>query len=266
MTFVRRALGSSSLVLFAFGFLFPTSNPASVVTSYAHGPVGGDWCHPIAARTASPIGTGACSGVRPGAFFTSPIGGCSFNFLFNGSDGRRYIGTAGHCLVAEGKESKWAPGTGPAIKVEGKTVGHAAYGILKGERDFGLIRLNDGVKASPQMCHFGGPTAMDTGRISGPVVLEHYGNGVVVSSLAPARTSIAMNTNDPDVVTAIGLATFGDSGSGITRAGKALGVVVAIGINTATVGDIFITRLPPQVARAQQVLGTTLRLQTAPRR
>lgn len=266
MTRLRRALGSSSLVLFAFGFLFPTSNPASVVISYEHGPAGGDWCRPIAARTASPIGTGSCSGVRPGGFFSSPIGGCSFNFLFSGSDGRRYIGTAGHCLVADGKETHWAPGTGPAIEVDGRIVGHAAYGILKGDRDFGLIRLDSGVKASPQMCHFGGPTGVDTARVSGPVILEHYGNGVAVSALVPGRTSIALNTRDPDVVTAIGVAAFGDSGSGIMRAGRALGVVVAIGINSATIGDIFITRLPPQVARAERVLGTTLRLLTAPRR
>jgi hypothetical protein len=98
------------------------------------------------------------------------------------------------------------------------------------------------------------------------VLIEHYGNGVGVSAIAPARTSLALNTRDPDVVTAIGLAALGDSGSGAMRAGKALGVLVAIGLSSSEVGDIFITRLPPQIAQAQRVLGIRLALQTAPRR
>ncbi|HYZ90975.1 MAG TPA: hypothetical protein VFA34_01115 [Actinomycetota bacterium] len=266
MTRVHRALGSSSLVLFLFAFLIPTGNPATVAAALGTKQVPGDWCHPIAARTASPVGTGACSGVRPGAFFSSPIGGCSFNFLFKGADGQRYMGTAGHCLVGEGKERSWAPGKGPVINAGGRVVGHAAYGILNEVRDFGLIRLDAGVKASPSMCHFGGPTGTYTERSSGPVFVEHYGNGLAISSVLPARTSVAMNTSDPDYVTATGLAAFGDSGSGATVGGKALGVLVSIGISSASIGNVFITRLPPQVARAERMLGTQLTLQTAPRR
>src|SRR5919108_682488 len=81
-----------------------------------------------------------------------------------------------------------------------------------------------------------------------------------------ARTSVAMNPSDPDYVTATGLAAFGDSGSGATVGGKALGVLVSIGISSASIGNVFITRLPPQVARAERMLGTQLTLQTAPRR
>jgi hypothetical protein len=222
-------------------------------------------CRTIAARTASPVGFGSCSGVRPGAFFQSPIGGCSFNFLFKGSDGYRYMGTAGHCLVADGVETKWAPGKGPAIEAGGRVIGRGAYGVLTNERDFGLIRLNSGVKASAQMCHFGGPTGMDTTHSSSPALIEHYGNGIAVSSVTPARTSLALNTLDPDWVTAIGVAAFGDSGSGAMRNGKALGVLVSIGASTFPTGDVFMTRLTTGVARAQQVLHSKLTLQTAPR-
>jgi hypothetical protein len=145
-------------------------------------------------------------------------------------------------------------------------VGRAAYAIHKGSKDFGVIRLNRDTRASAQVCHFGGPTGLDTSRSATPVLIEHYGNGVGVSAIAPARTSLALNTRDPDVVTAIGLAALGDSGSGAMRAGKALGVLVAIGLSSSEVGDIFITRLPPQIAQAQRVLGIRLALQTAPRR
>lgn len=259
---LRRLLGCAGALLFLLPIV-PGADLASDRRLIAADLT--DKCHPMAVRTATPVGTGSCPGVRPGAFFTSPIGGCSFNFLFKGGDGYRYIGTAGHCLVKEGQELAWEPGKGPTIEAGGAGVGRPAYGILKGERDFGLIRLNADVQASPQMCHFGGPTGLDTARLATPVLIEHYGNGVAVSEVAPARTSVAMNTNDPDVVTALGLAAFGDSGSGATRDGRALGVLVAVGVSSADAGNIFITRLAPQIVQAERVLGTTLTLQTAPR-
>jgi hypothetical protein len=259
----RQIAGCATLVLLALAPVFPQANALAAPTPVAKS--GTDSCRLIAVNTATPIGVGGCSGVRPGAFFSSPIGGCSFNFLFKGSDGHRYIGTAGHCLVADGREQKWSLGKGPVISAGGRTVGRGAYGILKGNRDFGLIRLDRNVKASAQMCHFGGPTGIDTARMTSPVLLEHYGNGVAISSVLPARTSIAMDTRDPDVVSALGVALFGDSGSGTTRGGRALGVLVSIGAGTGSLGNIFITRLAPQIALAQRALGTTLTLQTAPR-
>lgn len=218
---------------------------------------------PPGVQTAAPVGVGACPGVRPGAFFTSPVAGCTFNFLFQGNDGYRYIGSAGHCLLDQSGFEVWPVGEGPVVQASGSAVGRGAYAKLKGERDFGLIRLDPGTKANPQMCHFGGPTGMDDELMNGPVVLEHYGNGLAVSELAPARTSVALNTRNPDTVSAIGLASFGDSGSGATRAGRALGVVVAIGVGS---GNVFLTRVAPQVAEAEQALGIRLTLQTASRR
>lgn len=222
------------------------------------------WCHLPAARTATPVGTGACTGVRPGAFFRSPVGGCSFNFLFKGSDGRRYIGTAGHCLLNGEGEKRWPLGAGPTITdADGRDVGQGAFAILGGERDFALIRLNPGVKADPQMCHFGGPVGIDRTYSSTPVTLEHYGNGLVISEVVPARTSVARRTTNPSVTTATGAAVFGDSGSGATVDGRAHGVLVAIGIGDG--GTIFITRIPPQLEIAEDALGVKLSLQTAPR-
>jgi hypothetical protein len=50
---------------------------------------------------AAPVGTTACPGVRPGAIVNSDVGQCTFNAAFSGSDGRLYIGTAGHCILGE---------------------------------------------------------------------------------------------------------------------------------------------------------------------
>jgi hypothetical protein len=201
----------------------------------------------------------------------TPIGLCSLNFLFTATDGRRYIGTAGHCIIDENgggsRERSWAPGTGPvATDAGGSRIGEFAYGVLSDPRDISLIRLDAGVDASPQMCHFGGPTGLNGDRSSGPVLLQHYGNGLVAGSAVPARTALALSMPDADAVWAIGLATPGDSGSGIISAdGRAVGVVVALGAATgADPGNVAITRLGPQVARAEEVLGISLTLRTAP--
>jgi hypothetical protein len=69
----------------------------------------------------------------------SDVGQCTFNFLFTGSDGSRYIGTAGHCILGESPiggdvgEQSWARGTGPVARdASGNRIGEFAYAILQG--------------------------------------------------------------------------------------------------------------------------------------
>ena len=241
--------------------------------------LGGEPCKLIPpANAAAPIGTGTCTGVRPGAIVQSDAGQCTFNFLFTGSDGRRYMGTAGHCILGESPiggdvgEESWAPGTGPvATDANGNRIGEFAYAILQDPKDFALIRLDSGVAASAQMCHFGGPTGTNGDQPSSAVVLQHFGNGLGIGSALPARSHVALGMPDPDHVYATGAAAPGDSGSGVISSdGRAVGVLVTVGIHTGSIGTsgidaglVGITRIPPQEARAEQVLGTQLTLQTA---
>jgi hypothetical protein len=245
----------------------------------------GDWtlggvpCELIEVPAAAPIGTGECPGVRPGAVVQSDNGQCTFNFLFQGSDGARYIGTAGHCILGEDPlggdagEQTWAPGSGPAARDgQGNRIGEFAYAILQDPKDFALIRLDPGVAANAQMCHFGGPTGVNSDRTATPVVLHHFGQGVGVGTVLPARSALALGIPDPDHVYAAGGVVPGDSGSGIISAdGRAVGVIVTTGLHTGTLGSggidagsMGVTRLAPQVARAGQQLGTALDLQEAP--
>src|SRR5918995_2457545 len=145
--------------------------------------LGGKPCKLIPVPTAAPVGTGTCPGVRPGAIVSSDKGQCTFNFLFNGSDGRQYIGTAGHCILGDSAigggdfgEESWAPGAGPEARdASGNRIGEFAYAILQDPKDFALIRLDPSVQANPGMCHFGGPTATNDQPPGGLVVLNHYG-------------------------------------------------------------------------------------------
>jgi hypothetical protein len=237
--------------------------------------LGGRDCELIEVPTAAPFGTGSCPGVRPGALVQSRVGFCTMNFLFRDRDGARYIGTAGHCILpAEGTERSWDSGGPVARDGDGRPIGRFEYAVLRGEKDFALIRLNRGARqrANPAMCHFGGPTGVDDTRPSGGVTLNHFGQGLVTGNTTPARTFFANGMRDRDHVFAAGAVAPGDSGGPVTRAGggRAVGLVVTVGahfggslIDSGTVG---ITRLPPQEARAERVIDERLRVVRAPTR
>lgn len=244
--------------------------------------LGGRACVPISTPTALPVGLGlglggGCSGVRPGAPLQTPIGGCTFNFMWSGSDGSTYMGTAGHCALGGpgDAEEVWAAGEGGAVADgQGNRIGELAYAVLDGERDFALIRLAPGVEASPQMCHFGGPTGVnsDLASLVPPTLLQQYGQGVGIGELLPARTHVALGMPDPNHVFATGVVLPGDSGSGVTTPdGRAVGVVVAVGVLAESAGvggidagTIAITRLAPQLAGATEATGVSYTLETAP--
>ena len=260
-------------------------------------------CSPIpvpAAEDATPVGFGTCPGVRPGGRVVTTIGDCTLNFLFRAPDGTRYIGTAGHCVTsgpASNEESNpdgrgrvervWSGGSGPVAKDSaGHRFGEFAYAVMQPLKDFALIRLDPGVEASPEMCHFGAPRGVFTTDTKYAVVLHYFGNGVGVDSVAPARSAVALGTPDPDHVYATGLALPGDSGAGVMTAdGLAIGVLVTTGVHGiefgpghfetpspsdlpqadehgVDLGTIGITRLGPQVARASEQLGVPLELVT----
>jgi hypothetical protein len=232
----------------------------------------------IEVPAAAPIGVTACPGVRPGAIVESDTGQCSFNFVFAGGDGATYIGTAGHCILGESPiggdvgETSWTPGTGPEARdATGARIGEFSYAILQDPKDFALIKVDPGVSVSAQVCHFGGPTGINADTPSTPVVLHHYGNGVGLGTVLPARTGVALGMPDPDHVFAEAVALPGDSGSGvISDDGRAVGVLVTVGVHSGSVGSggvdvgiVGITRLAPQLARAASVLGTSFSLVTA---
>src|SRR5438034_5166623 len=199
--------------------------------------LGGVPCTLIPVPAAAPLGTGTCPGVRPGAIVLTDVGQCTLNFLFQGSDGSRYIGTAGHCILGTSPfggdvgEMAWAPGSGPVARdADGNPIGEFAYAILQDPKDFSLIRLDPFVEANAGMCHFGGPTAVndDNPGLTELVVLNWFGNGVGVGAVLPARSALAAGMPDPDHVFADGAAAAGASGSGVIWSDGPAGGVPAL--------------------------------------
>jgi hypothetical protein len=273
---MRLRLAIALAVIGALGLV--AASPAAA-GSGSNWTLGGKPCKLIEVPAAAPAGTGQCPGVRPGAVVNSDKGQCSFNFLFTGADGARYMGTAGHCILGDDPfggdagEQSWAAGSGPVARDSaGNRIGEFSYAILQDPKDFALIRLDPGVNASAQMCHFGGPTGTNDDRGAAVTVLHHFGNGIGVGDVLPARSALAIGMPNPDHVYAQGAVVPGDSGSGIISAdGRAVGVIVTTGVHSNSIGTggvdagtMGVTRLTPQVNRAEQVLGTDLTLQTAP--
>lgn len=230
----------------------------------------------VALLACATIAQAACSGARPGATVETRVGQCTLNFVLRGSDGRRYIGTAGHCVLGHAGERTWSGGSGPVAKTAaGKRLGHFSFAVLHDARDmdFSLIRLARGVRANPAVCQFGGPTGINRDITSDPVFLDFYGEGVGVSSVMPGRTVLALGMPSPRHVYAQGAAVPGDSGSGVISSdGRAVGVVVTVGLHAGSIGPdradaglIGIDRIPRELRAARHALGLGLRLAKAPR-
>ena len=67
--------------------------------------------------------------------------------------------------VAQGRRPRGQDAVASAI-------GEFAYAVLEDPKDFALIRLDPGVEASPEMCHFGGPTGIFEGDTPDTTVLS----------------------------------------------------------------------------------------------
>lgn len=232
-----------------------------------------DGCIRPVIRTAAPVGTTGCPGVRPGAFLIVPSAnaGCTMGFLYSDAKRRYYMTTAGHCVVADGVQKTWHEGTGPVVTdSNGRPIGRFVFASLKGEYDIGVILVLKGVSVKASVCHFGGPTSLTKSKTDDVVILEHYGNATLLGELLPARTGVTSGMPDTYWVATLMPSSFGDSGGPVlTASGKAVGFVIALGFGAYTgvpahAGVVIVARLGPQMSLAQKALKRTLKLRTAP--
>lgn len=229
---------------------------------------------------ALPFANPDCPGAHPGAGYLITLPGgtyrCSLAFMFEGSDGKRYFTTAGHCLLDDGdpEELVWAPGTGPRVRdMQGRTFGTARFARLDDQFDIGIIEIDESTTApvSPQVCHFGGPTALAVRTaLDPPEMVHHYGFGKDYKDVMRARTGTVADHIPANYLRVQSNVNGGDSGSSlISDDGAALGILVrgiSLGSGAQRTGAAYAeaSRLDTHLPLAEAALGIELELVTAP--
>lgn len=196
--------------------------------------------------------------IQPGARISTPIGGCTTNFVYTDDAANLYIGTAGHC-GSVGMRVNSADGNsfGEIIFSEN------AYPVS----DFALILIDpeDVASVSPAMRYWGGPTGMTIAEDveQGDLILS-YGYGVGFGSTEQTRRRAGLLTlyrvTDYSGLIA---GTPGDSGGPIVHAetGKALGIINVLKLGAPQGG----TTVENALRRARFLLDNpSLRVVTAP--
>lgn len=184
--------------------------------------------------------SGSCAFVQPGSTVNFPEFECTLDYVFRGSNGALYMGTAGHCTLG-------SPIGAVAVNNDAQPIGHLAFRVFNGgdvdvsvaqDEDFALIRLLPSDVVDPQVFDLGGPTGLYTGTSSHPVILRWVGQNLdqppVQGTPAPAGVATAITRNGNSILFT-GPALFGDSGAPVEIAGQA--ACVLTGIAEIAVGD-----------------------------
>ena len=215
---------------------------------------------------------GRCTPLHPGDAVSFPGFYCTLNFLWMDPRGNRYFGTAGHCTL--GSPVGTVAGDGLT-----RPIGRLVYTLwdpTDDSRDFALVKLFPGVKASGEVRHWGGPTAAFTGFDPAPQVMCVFGEADGLSVAAGPRTLVATAITQPAILLVNGALSYGDSGAPVVRSdGTAVGWVESLQDTThdpvyaahggVELGEEVVTRIGPAVKAAEKALHVRLSLVTTRR-
>lgn len=217
--------------------------------------------------------------VRAGDYIVAGPGGCTAAFVLEDGDGQRYLATAGHCVEVTGAPT--APRAGEHIWTDlssapvvfdrgGTAIGKATYAveIRDSDEDFALIRVDDDVRAIPDVPGIGVPRSIANSISTGdPVRL--FGHGQIVSDLAPNRDGLVLGTTSTRAMVAIPVSPGDSGGPVVGEDGTAFGVVAGVGGGVPVTTDTALAsngtrvpRLDAALARVATVTGLELMLAT----
>jgi|GEM_PF-1808190 len=232
----------------------------------------------------------AATNIGPGSLLRVDMPGisgiCTANFIWSGTNGKTYLGSAGHCFVPGGYTATHGPGAdydpaGTTVRVcvadcnfGGRTsriiggtfvtLGPVAYArhTEGGEtvgHDFGLVEVlpNQTALVRPSLPVWGGPIGSTTASLG--MVLCHYGNGVGVGEAFPTMARVARGvrtSSDGTHFLMAAAANEGDSGSAVVACDPNSNGVHgqgAVGILTSSGAEV-----PKSPTGVGNFLGTTV--------
>ncbi|HVE99437.1 MAG TPA: trypsin-like serine protease [Mycobacteriales bacterium] len=192
----------------------------------------------IYALTAATLALGAAAStqaqaagelIQPGVYSESSVGGCTFNFVYDGvgaQAGKTYIGTAAHCVAEVGDQvtlgSGELVGTVAHLGDENSTALDYAFVEVRSEL---LSRVRAAVKGYPSYPK--GMTSPQDTALGDTIQLSGYGVGYGATALTQEKRIAVMGYDDAAIHDVAGPIHFGDSGGPLVHAksGKALGIV-----------------------------------------
>jgi len=179
----------------------------------------------------SPTGVAkaATDPIQPGDQISTTVGGCTLNFIYDGTAGQAgkvYGGTAAHCVSSKGQEVKLGSG-----EVFG-TVAHIGNADVSKD-DYAFIeilpsqvgRVSAAMKGNPTYPK-GVATPAET-TVGDQVQLSGYGVGFGLTQPTQERRIGVVTYDDADTHEVIAPLIFGDSGGPLVhvKSGKAYGIV-----------------------------------------
>ena len=173
--------------------------------------------------------------IQPGVAIWLGSSGCTLNWIYDGSNGATYAGTAAHCTTGVGQVVNLA--TGNTLGSRGIRIGTVAY--VSAALDFSLVAIdagNLGLVNAAMKGHPNIPTGVSTASSSGLgdlIQFSGYGVGVDLTTATQESRVGVLAFNDGTQHYTDGLVTPGDSGgpvADVTDGNKALGIVDTLGV------------------------------------
>jgi hypothetical protein len=178
----------------------------------------------------------ATTPIQPGVEISTSVGGCTLNFIYDGTGGQAgkvFGGTAAHCVAAVGD---------PVQLGTGETFGRVA---LIGDQnitkdDYAFIEILPSVLSRVSPAMKGNPTyptgvALPAETAAGDAIqLSGYGIGFGATGPTQERRVGSLTYDDADTHEVVAPLIFGDSGGPLAhiKTGKALGIVSRLCVGT----------------------------------
>ena len=177
---------------------------------------------------AAPVGA-AGELIQPGAFSKTAVGGCTLNFVYDGTGvnaGKTYLGTAAHCVKEIGDDVKLASGEvfGDVAFIGDEDSSAPDFAFIEVRREF-RSRVSPAVKGYP--AYPTGVTSPQDTATGDTVQISGHGLGFGFTAATQEKRFAVLGYDDDQIHKVTGPIDFGDSGGPLVhvKSGRALGIV-----------------------------------------
>lgn len=181
-------------------------------------------------------GAPAAPSIQPGTFISTPVGGCTLSFVYDGGglqSGKVFMGTAAHCVNKVGDKVALQDGT---VIGQAAAIGNAN----NASTDWSLIEISPAYISRVKAAVIGHPNSprgyAKSSSIGDEVAFSGYGIPFDQTSFTRQNRFGFMVTQSSNHYTLLGSDSWGDSGGPIvfSRSGKAMGIVSRLCIGVCT--------------------------------